>query len=181
MLCAALGGGVDVYAGRSCKLEMLCCKGKKKQKNIWSDNRAPPGVKVERVVGVSRDALIPAEELRLTSQLPRRQTPARSVSRRDDATCNLMHKHNIKVQAEGTAVIQQELKCKVFLASLFLLRPVMYNSAQLCWSEIKLWCLLQEHDACKAQQGNSWLIFSEASPPRRVFPKSSDWIKRGNH
>lgn len=72
-LCFSRGGGVHVCAGRSCKLEVLCSKGKKKKKTIWSDNRAPPGVKVERVVGVWRDALIPAEELRLTSQLPRRQ------------------------------------------------------------------------------------------------------------
>lgn len=50
-----------------------------------------------------------------------------------------MHKHNIKVWAEGTAVIQQEFKCSVsvFLVSLSLLRHVMYNSAfQLC--EVKL-------------------------------------------
>lgn len=64
-------------------------------------------------------------------------TLTRWVSPSDNAACNIIHKHNIKVQAQGSAVIQQEIKCKVLLAQLFLLRPAMQNSGlQFC--EVKL-------------------------------------------
>lgn len=40
----------------------------------------------------------------------------------DDAACNSIH---MEGRAEGTAVIQQEIECKVFLAQLFLLCPLI--------------------------------------------------------
>lgn len=133
ILCAALGGvcvggGGHMCAGRSCKLEMLCSKGKKttkKTSDLTTEHlrgSKQSNLSLERHVNPCRAA---------PSHFPAApaSTPAHRLSPRDDATCNLMHKHNIKVQVEGTAVIQQELKCKVFLALLPLLRFVMCNPA----------------------------------------------------